>query len=185
MNFNAGMVSAGIIGVGHVSVMRELTNVCLSVMAPRHQARVRAGAQVEDRSVASPLANALISKPRLQSDHQQSTDIGLAHLLEPINGAATCARCGLLLRTDCAFGKYIRSRVRYPNDLNSPSCQVHGTLFKIPREMLETIPVFRDVFLLPSPEGQPSEGSSDDNPLELKGVEGSEFRWFLRYMMPG
>jgi hypothetical protein len=61
--------------------------------------------------------------------------------------------------------------------------QVENTLFKLPRYLFEeSSEVFRDMFLLPAPEGMPYDGSSDEQPLILQGVHKLDFRRLLRAM---
>ena len=58
--------------------------------------------------------------------------------------------------------------------------QVEGVLFKVPRRPFEHDSAFGDTFKLPSvdhPAGE--EGTSDEHPLPLHGIEEAEFRAFL------
>jgi hypothetical protein len=58
--------------------------------------------------------------------------------------------------------------------------QVEDTLFKVPRYLFEeSSEIFRDMFLLPTPEGTPYDGSSDEQPLFLEGVRKMDFRRLL------
>ena len=61
--------------------------------------------------------------------------------------------------------------------------QVEDTLFKLPRCLFEeSSEVFRDMFLLPSPEDVSCDGSSDEQPLFLEGVRKAHFRQLLKAM---
>jgi hypothetical protein len=61
--------------------------------------------------------------------------------------------------------------------------QVEDTLFRVPRYLFEeSSELFRDMFLLPCPEGIPCDGSSDGQPLFLEGVSKVDFRWLLKAM---
>ena len=58
--------------------------------------------------------------------------------------------------------------------------QVEDTLFKLPRHLFEeSSDVFRDMFLLPAPEGVSPDGCSDEQPLVLEGVRKADFRRLL------
>ncbi|OSC96441.1 hypothetical protein PYCCODRAFT_1356158, partial [Trametes coccinea BRFM310] len=59
---------------------------------------------------------------------------------------------------------------------------VQGTLFSIPRQYLECdSETFRTMFTLPQPNGA-VEGRSEGHPLELRGLDVSEFKEFLRVL---
>jgi hypothetical protein len=60
---------------------------------------------------------------------------------------------------------------------------VEDTLFKLPRYLFEeTSEVFHDMFLLPTPEDIPCDGSSDEQPLVLEGVREADFRMLVKAM---
>ena len=60
---------------------------------------------------------------------------------------------------------------------------MEDTLFKVPRYLFEdNSDVFRDMFLLPSPEGVACDGSSDEQPLFLEGIPKVAFQQLLRAM---
>jgi hypothetical protein len=62
--------------------------------------------------------------------------------------------------------------------------QIEDILFKLPRCLFEeSSEAFRDMFLLPAPEGSLSDGSSDEQPLVLEGVRKAAFRRLLEAMM--
>jgi hypothetical protein len=44
--------------------------------------------------------------------------------------------------------------------------------------------VFRDMLEMPTPEGEPLDGSSDDKPLHLSGIKEGDFRALLKAMFP-
>jgi hypothetical protein len=55
----------------------------------------------------------------------------------------------------------------------------------VPRyPFVRTSEVFRDMFSLPVPDIPSVEGSSDENPLFLEGVDKADFRCLLKVMFP-
>ncbi|EUC54513.1 BTB/POZ domain protein, partial [Rhizoctonia solani AG-3 Rhs1AP] len=61
--------------------------------------------------------------------------------------------------------------------------QVEKTLFNVHKYQLVKSEVFSDMFGIPKPEGdQPEEGSSPENPIELKGVSAADFTALLRVL---
>ncbi|KIM59263.1 hypothetical protein SCLCIDRAFT_1023804 [Scleroderma citrinum Foug A] len=57
---------------------------------------------------------------------------------------------------------------------------VEDCLFRVPRCTLESqSQIFRDMFSLPVPKSEPLEGSTNENPLFLPGIEAQEFRLLL------
>lgn len=63
--------------------------------------------------------------------------------------------------------------------------QVEGSLFKVPREsFVENSELFRAMFQLPVPSGRSPDGSSDQNPLRLDGIEKTDFLQLLKVMFP-
>ncbi|EJF61195.1 hypothetical protein DICSQDRAFT_106259 [Dichomitus squalens LYAD-421 SS1] len=61
-------------------------------------------------------------------------------------------------------------------------CQ--GTLYKVHRSLLERhSPVFREMFMLPQPEGS-IEGLSEENPITLEGIEADDFTRLLSLLYP-
>ncbi|EUC54201.1 BTB/POZ domain protein [Rhizoctonia solani AG-3 Rhs1AP] len=61
--------------------------------------------------------------------------------------------------------------------------QVEKTLFNVHKYQLVKSEVFSDMFGVPKPEGdQPEEGSSPENPIELKGVSAADFTALLRVL---
>ena len=54
-------------------------------------------------------------------------------------------------------------------------------MFKLPRLLLaESSEIFRDMFLLPTVEGIPHDGFSDEQPLKLEGIHKEHFRLLLK-----
>jgi hypothetical protein len=60
--------------------------------------------------------------------------------------------------------------------------QVGGTLFKVPRNIFLESLVFCQTFELPAGE-EGAEGSGDDTPFELKGVEVEDFEPLLKALL--
>lgn len=66
-----------------------------------------------------------------------------------------------------------------------PPIQVENQLFKVPRRnFAEESEVFANMFKLPLPDGQDTDqdGSSDDRPLRLDGIQKTDFIQLLRVM---
>ncbi|KAH8103514.1 hypothetical protein BXZ70DRAFT_735785 [Cristinia sonorae] len=62
---------------------------------------------------------------------------------------------------------------------------VEDTLFRVFRStFIRHSPVFGDLFSLPEPAGQTSEGSSDDNPLYFSGILSADFERLLWVIYP-
>jgi hypothetical protein len=62
--------------------------------------------------------------------------------------------------------------------------QIDDTVYRIHRYFLRDSSIFSDMFSLPcSDEGQ-AEGTTDDNPIELKGQDKAEFDCFLSFFYP-
>lgn len=62
---------------------------------------------------------------------------------------------------------------------------VGDCLFKVPRyPFIRTSEVFRNMFLSPVSDGTPPDGSSDEKPLILEGIEETDFRLLLKVMFP-
>ncbi|KAI5988161.1 hypothetical protein EDD15DRAFT_2289964 [Pisolithus albus] len=63
--------------------------------------------------------------------------------------------------------------------------QVEDTLFKVPREALESqSPVFKDMFSLPPPPNVEVDGSSDEHPIVLpEPVTAVDFKWLLKVLL--
>ncbi|KAF8548457.1 hypothetical protein OG21DRAFT_1449080 [Imleria badia] len=58
--------------------------------------------------------------------------------------------------------------------------RVEDSLFKVPRDPFELeSTVFRDMFLLPTGDLHREEGTSDDNPIYLEGIQKDEFEQLL------
>jgi hypothetical protein len=63
--------------------------------------------------------------------------------------------------------------------------QVESKLFRLPRRAFENnSEIFKDLRKLPSSPDQPEDGSSDEHPLRLEGIESHEFTQLLRVMFP-
>jgi hypothetical protein len=60
--------------------------------------------------------------------------------------------------------------------------QVEATLFKVPRSYFESSDVFRETYLLGLPGEEISQGVTDQQPLQLDGVDTTEFRCLLKAM---
>jgi len=62
---------------------------------------------------------------------------------------------------------------------------VENSLFKVPRAPFEcNSEVFADMFYLPILEGMAPDGSSDEQPLRLDGIEKKDFRLLLKVLFP-
>jgi hypothetical protein len=62
---------------------------------------------------------------------------------------------------------------------------VEGSLFKVPRDsFVENSDFFRAMFQLPVPSGASPDGSSDEDPLRLEGIEKADFIQLLKVMFP-
>ena len=58
--------------------------------------------------------------------------------------------------------------------------QVEGVLFKVPlRPFKEQSDVFRDMFILPSPN---AEGEMSKHPIRLEGIQADDFRALMKFM---
>jgi hypothetical protein len=63
--------------------------------------------------------------------------------------------------------------------------QVEDTLFRVPRRYFEQeSEIFRTMFQLPVAKGIAPDGSSNEQPLLLEGVNKEDFRQLLRVMFP-
>ena len=63
--------------------------------------------------------------------------------------------------------------------------QVEDTLFRVPRRYFEQeSEIFRTMFQLPVAEGIAPDGSSNERPLLLEGVNKEDFRQLLKVMFP-
>ncbi|KAF8161462.1 hypothetical protein B0H34DRAFT_380786 [Crassisporium funariophilum] len=63
--------------------------------------------------------------------------------------------------------------------------QVEDCLFRIPSYLLiMESEVFADMFKIPQPDSQNIEGSSAENPIELKGITHDDFRNLLKVLYP-
>ena len=78
-----------------------------------------------------------------------------------------------------------RARPKIMPDVLTDRRKVEGRLFKFPRRAFETqSEVFLNMFASSPPEGQPPDGSSDDNPLLLDGYTQHDFKALLKVMLP-
>ncbi|KIJ63369.1 hypothetical protein HYDPIDRAFT_65515, partial [Hydnomerulius pinastri MD-312] len=63
---------------------------------------------------------------------------------------------------------------------------VENTLFRIPRDPLEThSTVLRDMFLLPIGDRSEAEGMSDESPIRLEGIKKIDFQQLMKVLFPG
>ncbi|KAH9486151.1 hypothetical protein JR316_0000215 [Psilocybe cubensis] len=70
-------------------------------------------------------------------------------------------------------------------NLDLVSFRVENTVFRVPKQAFdleETI--FKDMFALPAPVSEIQEGSSNEYPIYLEGIEADDFRSFLRVLCP-
>ncbi|EAU91905.2 hypothetical protein CC1G_04672 [Coprinopsis cinerea okayama7 len=62
---------------------------------------------------------------------------------------------------------------------------IENELFQVPDlYFVKGSQFFRDMFELPTPSGQPADGSSEDRPLVLEGIRAAEFLSLLKVMYP-
>jgi len=81
-------------------------------------------------------------------------------------------------------GNYRKHDRFYFNDGNI-SLLISGDIYRIHKSIVICDSVtFADILSLPSPHGQESEGSSDENPIELKGQDKADFDCFLSFFYP-
>lgn len=65
-----------------------------------------------------------------------------------------------------------------------PYTQVEDTLFKVPRASFERSELFATTFSLSNTENTVVDGSDDEHPFKLDGINKSDFQAFLEVLYP-
>lgn len=108
----------------------------------------------------------------------------LPHVLEESLRLADPPRDLHPITSSRLYSKYVldvSSRCSQGLDLH----QVQDTLFRVPREhFIMDSSVFRAMFSIPQCENSACDGSSDANPVKLRGIVKADFESLLKVMFP-